>query len=288
MKILVLGSDGTLGKSICKVFEEYNIEIIKWDIKMGKEYDLRIEGAIDKILKKVDYVIFLAFDVGGAKYNVNNKEFIDNNMKIILYTFDSLYKSNIPFIYTTSCMSNMLSNPYGVLKNISEHYVNLKNGINIKLWNVYGNEEVNDKSHVIPDFIYSAIKNKYIKIKTDGKDIRQFLHSDDFAEAVYIIMKNHDIYYNYTKENKNNIIDITSYIWTSIYDIALEIKNILNEYYNIDIDIIKGNLDDTHTYVNHPSNSILNNNWKPKISLKDGLKNIIKTNYMNIVVADKI
>ena len=32
----------------------------------------------------------------------------------------------------------------------------------------------------------------------------------------------------------------------------------------------------------------LYNNWKPKISLKDGLKNIIKTNYMNIVVADKI
>jgi nucleoside-diphosphate-sugar epimerase len=283
MKVLILGSEGTLGCAVCKNLEKNNIEIIRWDIKLGEEYDLRKEGSIDEILKEVDYVLFLAFDVGGAKYHVNNKDFIDNNMKIILYTFDSLYKSDKPFIYTTSCMSNMLTNPYGVLKNISEHYVNLKNGINIKLWNVYGNEEVSDKSHVIPDFIYSAIKNKHIKIKTDGSESRQFLHCDDFSEAIYLIMNNHNTFYEYVKQTDHKTIDITSYVWTSIHEISLEIKEFLYECYNIDIDIVKGDAKDSHTHVNIPTTSILNDMWEPKILIKDGLKNIIQTNYDSII-----
>ena len=118
-------------------------------------------------MNEIDYVVFLAFDVGGSKYNVNDKTFIDNNMKIMLNTFDSLYRSDKPFIYTTSCMSKMVTNPYGSLKNISEHYVQLlKNGICVKLWNVYGDEEITEKSHVIPDFIISCLKNKTINMRT--------------------------------------------------------------------------------------------------------------------------
>ena len=135
-KILLLGSEGTLGKSLYSFLTKKGINVVQWDIKIDPNHDLRRENCIDQVLKEVDYVIFLAFDVGGSKYNVNNKHFIDNNMKIIMHTFNSLLISNKPFIYTTSCMSNMTTNPYGSLKNISEHYVNLSNnGINVKFWN---------------------------------------------------------------------------------------------------------------------------------------------------------
>lgn len=269
--VLVLGSEGTLGKSLCSIFEKKkNINVVHWDIKIGKKYDLRNRDCLNEILKSVDYVIFLAFDVGGSKYDVNNKEFIDNNMKIILHTFDALYKNNTPFIYTTSCMSNMVTNPYGSLKNISEHYVNLMNGINVKLWNVYGDEDISEKSHVIPDFIDSALKKNIIEMKTQGNDLRQFIHCDDFSEALFKIMECHESFISSSKT-----VDLSSYEWLSIYDLANEIKNIFENEYNKKIEIVKGFNPDNHTQKNEPTLSKLNEIWKPKISLKNGLKNII-------------
>ena len=307
MKVLLLGSEGTLGKSLYKFLYNRKIEtdhhiegsfhnvgdnlvtdlnsvnvnskyinVIPWDIKLGEKYDLRNENCIDEILKEVDFVIFLAFDVGGSKYNVKNKEFIDNNMKIIVNTFNSLYKSKKPFIYTTSCMSNMLTNSYGSLKNISEHYVNLLGGINVKLWNVYGNEEINDKSHVIPDFIDSALKNKNIQMKTMGNDERQFIYCDDFSEAIFTILCNYDKFIRWLNDNSKTCIDISSNEWITIYDTALLIKNVLKNEYNNDINIIKGDGSDNHTNKTNPSYSLLNDLWKPKTSLYNGIKNIIE------------
>lgn len=278
-KILLLGSEGTLGKSLYSFLTKKGINVVQWDIKIDPNHDLRREKCIDQVLKEVDYVIFLAFDVGGSKYNVNNKHFIDNNMKIIMHTFNSLLISNKPFIYTTSCMSNMTTNPYGSLKNISEHYVNLSNnGINVKLWNVYGNEEINDKSHVIPDFIDSYIKNKSISMKTSGNEVRQFLHSDDFSEAVYIIMNNHDMFLQWIKSNSHTPICISSYKWISIYNLAQTIKHICKSVYDDDINIITGDYFDNHTNTTDPTHSILNDFWEPKISLEDGLKQMIINN----------
>ena len=275
MNVLLLGSEGTLGKSVNRYLSKQNINVIKWDIKIDITHDLRVKHCIDKILKQVDYVVFLAFDVGGSKYNVNNKDFIDNNIKILLNTFDSLYTSKIPFIYTTSCMSNMITNPYGSLKNISEHYVNLLDGINIKLWNVYGNEEISEKSHVIPDFIDSAFKNKSITMKTYGMDERQFIHCDDLSEAIYIIISNHDVFLNYIKTKSYKSIDVSSYTWVSINDLALIIKDIFKSEYDIDINIITGKENDNHTNKTDPSFSLLNDFWKSKISLKEGIKDMI-------------
>ena len=279
MKILILGSEGTLGKSLCKILIDHNYEIVRWDIKLGNDFDLRIPNILDNMLKEVDYVIFLAFDVGGSKYNVFSKDFMDNNIKLLLNTFHSLFKSNTKFIYTTTCMSNMLENPYGVIKKIGEFYVNLKNGINVKLWNVYGDEDINDKSHVIPDFINSAITKTYIEMRTDGSDMRQFIHSNDFSKAIMTIIENHDIFYDYLKNSDTKTIDISNYEWNYIYDIANEIKTIFKEDYNINIEIIKGNCKDNHSIQNIPSKSILNDMWSPSISLKYGLKNIIELQY---------
>jgi len=282
MKVLLLGSEGTLGKSLYNFLCERNINVIKWDIKLNDNHDLRNKKCIDEVLKDVNYVLFLAFDVGGAKYDVNNKDFIDNNMKIILNTFDSLYLSKKPFIYTTSCMSTMITNPYGSLKNISEHYVSLlDNGINVKLWNVYGSEEINDKSHVIPDFIDSAFKNKIIHMRTKGNDERQFLYSIDFSEAIYFIIINHNKIKKNMYEDGLKTIDISSYNWVSIYDLALIIKNIFKLEYNIDIDIIKGDKSDNHSDKPEPKYSLLNKYWTPTFSLENGIKDMIKN--INII-----
>jgi len=269
MDVLVLGSEGLIGKSVCKLLYSNNFKVIHWDIKLNKDHDLRIKNCIDDVLKTVNYVIFLAFDVGGSKYNVNNKEYIDNNMKIILYTFESLNKNPKPFIYTSSCMSNMVTNSYGSLKNISEFYVKILNGVNLKLWNIYGFEEVNEKSHVMCDFIHSAINDRIIKIKSNGNEKRQFLHVDDLSRAILVILKDYSLFQSKT-------IDISTYKWISIYKLAKKIKKILKKIYNIEIMILTGTGNDSHVLRNEPNKSILNDKWKYKINLNNGIIDIIK------------
>jgi nucleoside-diphosphate-sugar epimerase len=218
MRVLILGSEGTVGRSVTKLFIEKGHDVVRWDIKLGEEYDLRKEGCLDSILESIDFVIFLAFDVGGAKYDVNSFSYLDDNLLLVHNTFTSLKKYNKPFIHSTSTMSNMNHNSYAVLKRLSELYTILLNGINIKLWNVYGNEEVGIKSHVIPDFISQALTTDSIYIRSSGLEERMFLHCDDFSDALY------QVFLNYNIIDRLNIIDISSDKWISIKDIAHTIQ----------------------------------------------------------------
>jgi len=261
-KILVLGSSGQVGISLCNFLRKKNYEVVEFDIVKSIDEDLRINEILDSILTNVDFVFFLAFDVGGSKY-LHEKEdkfdFIDNNCKIMVNTFNSLKKFNIPFIFTSSQMSNMTYTSYGVLKSIGEYYTKSLNGVIVKFWNVYGIENDEEKSHVITDFIKMS-KNGLIQMRTNGEEKRQFLHSEDCSEALEILMK------NYTNIDRRKNLDITSFVWTSIIDICEIICKINNSTYS------KGNnLDLQKDKQNEPNDYILNF-WNPKISIENGIK----------------
>ena len=98
MRVLVLGSHGCVGTAVTQYFKEKGHDVVSWDIKMGPEYDLRIPGSLDSILPTVDFVLFLAFDVGGSKYNINSIQYIENNMDLLRNTFHSLYIKYILFV----------------------------------------------------------------------------------------------------------------------------------------------------------------------------------------------
>ena len=178
MKILVLGSEGIIGNGLCKKLKTLGHEVSGWDILLGPEQDLRI-SAPD--MSSFDFVFFLAYDIGGSKYLINKTtSFINNNMKIMINTFDELEKSGTPFIFASSQMQNM-DHPYGTLKRIGENYTTILGGLSIRFWNVYDYEEVSVKSHVIPDFIKQFINTGRIKLLTDGvvsSPIKISLYSD--------------------------------------------------------------------------------------------------------------
>jgi nucleoside-diphosphate-sugar epimerase len=210
MRILVLGSSGVVGSALVNHLKKKKYDVVEFDLMKGD--DLRIRGSIDSILDTgIDFVYFLAFDVGGSKYPMNSTTYISNNMKLLQYTFESLEKYKIPFIHTTSQMSNMDHNPYGPLKKIAEFYTTLLGGVNVKLWNVYGPEEIGLKSHVITDFIHQAITHGCIKMLTDGSEKRQFLHADDFADSLERIRNSYP---------SGSTIDVSSGKWVTIREIA--------------------------------------------------------------------
>ena len=274
-KILILGSSGQIGFHLQEYLSKKKYKVFKFDIVDGKSNDLRKKNNLKliKLLKKTDYVFFLAFDVGGSRYlkkYQNSKNFIMNNMMIMSNTFDLLSKYKKPFLFASSQMSNMLYSNYGLLKLIGERITSTLNGNFVKLWNVYGIENDTTKSHVITDFVLKALKFKKIQMLTNGKESREFLYADDCCEALEIIMKKHNFFKNQKKE-----LHLTTGIKTKIVDIAKIIKKNLSNK-NLKIKIISGkSKDNVQLNKNNKNNNFLKKYWKPKVSISAGINKII-------------
>lgn len=260
MKVLVLGSHGIIGSGLCKRLNEIGHEVFPWDIKITPMHDLSITKNIERlrcVLNTVDFVFFLAYDIGGAKYiSKAGIEFINRNMMIMYNTFNEL--ENKRFIFASSTMHNM-SHVYGTLKRLGEQYTTKLGGLSVRFWNVYGPEESSEKSHVIADMIHKSKTQGYIDLMTSGKEKRQFLHTDDCAKALIQIMNNYD-----TILKREQTVDVTNFQWVSIKDVA---KIICNDVRVTDITVT------THDRQNEPRAFILNY-WKPTISLVEGVSSL--------------
>jgi len=267
--ILVLGSAGQIGDPFCKYLKKNNYNVETFDIEDVQFEDLRIPNILDNILPDIDFVFFLAFDVGGARYLKKYQdtfEFLHNNTAIMYNTFESLRKHKTPFIFTSSQMSNMNYSSYGVLKSIGEYYTKMLGGMVVKFWNVYGPERNLEKAHVITDFIIKARDNKKIEMMTDGNEERQFLHVEDCSKAMEILAL------KYNEISRDEELHITSFKWNTIIDVA----KIISDYYN-NARIIPGLTSDNVQLNkrNEPDIYVLRY-WQPEISLKDGIVDVIE------------
>jgi len=271
MHVLVIGSRGVIGTAVTNFLKNRGHRVTEWDVAISRDQDLRVRGVLDTVLANdsIDMAVFLAFDVGGSKYPVDSANYISNNIRLMEYTFESLEKYKIPFIHSTSQMSNMDHNPYGVLKRLGEFYTEYLGGINVKIWNVYGPEEVGAKSHVISDFIEQAQTTKCIQMLTDGSELRQFLHCDDFARAIGYILDN----FHQCKMEYGPIIDISNFEWVSILDIARLVAQVCGPGVSIVPGTAKASF---QTKTNHPKTNFSSSGWSPTISLVEGIRMLVK------------
>jgi nucleoside-diphosphate-sugar epimerase len=195
MRHLVLGSSGQIGAHLVNYLQDKGEQVYEMDIEYRPYHDLRLQDNVilDTYLDTCDIVHFLAYDVGGAKYLEENQDkfdFINNNMRIMSNTFESIRKHKKPFIFASSQMSEMGYSSYGTLKALGEKITKDLGGLIVRFWNVYGYETDPDKSHVITDFIKMAKKDGIIKMRTDGTESRQFLYAGDACEALLNYLKN--------------------------------------------------------------------------------------------------
>ena len=269
--VLVLGSDGQIGSGLVKSLELSGYSVTGYDIFSNISQELRLSTAhLDSEITKTDFVFFLEFDVGGSKYlntYQNSFEFIQNNVEIMANTFKSLKKNNSRFIFASSQMAEMIYSNYGLLKLLGEKYTNsIDNGKFVRFWNVYGIEKVEEKFHVITDFISMARRKKLIQMRTDGKESRDFLHINDCSSALIYIMENFDAI------NKDLPLHIASFKYTKI----LEVAKIIAERF--DAKIVKGTKQDNVQLdaMMNPDPAILEL-WQPKIDLEQGIDSIIKS-----------
>lgn len=279
MKICILGSEGQIGKPLARFLRDEDVR--KVDIKLGDLHDLRSSAReAELLIGDADYVFFLAFDVGGSRYlakTAQEQDFISNNVKIMDNVFTALAKNKVPFLYVSSMMAaKSKDSNYGLLKELGERYVNsLKGqGVSVRLWNVFGEQEYGDKSNVITDMIHLAKTWAYIKLETDGLESRNFLHVDDCVKALAAIMDNH----------KKAAVDYIRPIHVfgekmmTIREVASIISKIHSEFTGIVPSVLYGKEDSfTHdTQELRPSelNAIPKDLWTPKVTVEDAIRKL--------------
>ena len=264
MRVVVLGGSGQIGKPLVSRLKLLNNEVKSIDIIDDTRYDLRNPtGDWVPLVKKSDFVFFLAFDVGGSKYLKkfeHTADFLNNNLRIMYNVFDKLSEYRVPFIFASSQMARSNFSPYGSLKRIGEFYTQILGGLTCRFWNVYGLEDDVFKQHVISDFIQMAKLEGIIEMKTDGNESRQFLYVEDCVDALLTLMNSFD------KLDKMNSYDVTSFEWTKIIKVAEIVAEhtgaIIKQSHSVD----EVQLDSKH----EPTNSILDY-WQPKTDLKRGI-----------------
>ena len=280
-KILILGSEGQIGNHLVYYLKKRGFFTYGFDILNNKKQDLRIHKNIilKNLIKKSDFIFFLAFDVGGSKYlklYQDTSAFISNNLLIMENTFSLIKKYKKKFIFASSQMSNMGYSNYGLLKRIGENYTKVLNGITVKFWNVYGIEKDLSKSHVITDFILNGLKSDTVKMLTNGKEEREFLYAEDCCRGLEVIMNNFKIF-----RKKISEIDLTSNKSSSILDVAKIINKLfISKGKKVRFMPAKSN-DIVQLNKKNKSNKFLLKYWRPKFSLNQGIEEVFNYYWKN-------
>jgi nucleoside-diphosphate-sugar epimerase len=270
-RYLILGSAGQIGSGLTKYLVSQGHAVEGFDIANSGAEDLREypNQLLCEKLKEVDFVFFLAFDVGGSKYlseYQNSLSFIENNLRIMTNVFDALSSHSLPFLFASSQMVGIEDSTYGLLKKLGEKYATVAGGISARFWNVYGKESHGIKSHVITDFIQMAISNKKISMRTEGTEVRDFLFIDDCSSALEWASKQFAMI-----KNAYSVIDIASFSYTSILDIARIVAEKTGSTVEVGtgIDLVQSG----HRF--DPREDILKY-WKPAVNIKEGISKLVE------------
>ena len=274
-KILILGSSGQVGAYLTDYLRKKGNEVFEFDVTNGPNQDLTTipNGQLEALIYLSDFVYFLAFDVGGSHYLKKYQhtfKFIDNNTRLMANAFGLIEKYNKPFVFASSQMSNMSYSPYGVLKRVGELYTRSLGGLIVKFWNVYGIEKDMDKAHVITDFIRKGFESGDIDMMTDGTEAREFLYAEDCCEALETVMQ------SYAKLTSDDELHITTGVYTTVLEIASEIKSLFSSI-GKEITVTPAqSKDEVQKDARNEPDPYIKKFWKPKTSVPDGLKKVFE------------
>ena len=304
--IFLAGHNGLVGSSLLNLLKRKGYKnIITVD---KKKLNLRDYKKVKNFFKnkKIEYLIMAAARAGGIIANSSNqKDFFIENVEIqnslLQLALEKKVKRTI-YLGTSCIYPKFAKNPIsenslltGELEKTNQCYAIAKisgiklsealfqdyklNIICLMPTNVYGNNDNFDKinGHVIPAMVSKFIEakkksKKIVKLLGTGKPIREFIHSDDLAEAILKCLNVSSKKMNKIFRGKLPILNVGTGENIKIVNLAKIISKFLN--YRGIIRFDKRFPDGTYKK-NLNSTIIKKLGWRPRISLKNGLKEVI-------------
>lgn len=293
-KIYIAGHRGMVGSAIFRKLKTEGFANLT--VKTSSELDLRDQQAVNKFFadEKPEYVFLAAAKVGGIiANNTYRAEFLYDNLCIQNNVIHNSYLTGVKklMFLGSSCIypkfaPQPLKEDYllsGPLEYTNEPYAIAKiagikmcdayreqygcNYISVMPTNLYGlyDNYHPQNSHVLPALIRKFHEAKVSKgdkviIWGSGTPYREFLFSEDLAEACYFLMQNY---------NEPHLINIGTGADLSIKDLALLVKEIIGFNGNLEFDTNKP--DGTPRKLLDVS-KLHSLGWKHKVDLREGIK----------------
>lgn len=292
-RIYISGHRGMVGSAVMRELQRQGYNNLVY--RTSSELDLTVQSDVDTFFRteRPEYVFLAAAAVGGIKKNIDYPaDMLLINLKIQNNIIESSYKYGVKklmffgssCIYPRLCSQPMkeeylLTGPFEptnegyALAKVAGlrmcEYFNRQYGtdyISIMPCNLYGlNDHYNENAHVMASLIrrfYEAKEKELEKVEVwgSGKQRREFLFSDDLAEASVFLMNNY---------SGNQFINIGMGIDVTIKDLAEIIADVIGYKGRIEMDPSKPDGMPQKLLDVSRINSL---GWKYKTELRDGIK----------------
>jgi GDP-L-fucose synthase len=300
-KIFVAGHRGMVGSAIVRKLQHENYQNILY--KTSQELDLRNQNDVETFFdqEKPDFVFLAAAKVGGIlANNTYRADFLYENLVIQNNIIHFAYKFGVQklmFLGSSCIYPKLAPQPLkeqylltGELESTNEPYAIAKiagikmceayrsqygcNFISVMPTNLYGTGDNYDlqKSHVLPalvrKFVEAKQQNKpFVEIWGSGTPKREFLYSDDLADACYFLMQNYD---------QPEFINIGTGEDLTIKELAQLIAHLINYEGELHFDASKP--DGTPRKLLDVS-KLHSLGWKHTISLEAGIKRVLEEKF---------
>src|SRR3989339_1907970 len=303
-KIYIAGHKGMVGSAILRELEKQGYSNFVY--RDFSELNLTNQQAVADFFaaEKPEYVVLAAAKVGGiVANNIYRAQFIYENLMIQNNIIHHAYLNGVKklLFLGSSCIypklapqplkeEYLLTNdleytnePYAIAKiagiKMCESY-NIQYGTNfisVMPTNLYGPNDNFDleTSHVLPALLRKIHEAKIsetprVEIWGSGKPMREFLWSEDMADACVFLMETRDFKdtFSTTSEIRNTHINIGSGVEISIHDLAYLIREIVG--YNGELYFNATKPDGTMRKLTDV-NKLHALGWKHTVELRDGI-----------------
>lgn len=183
--------------------------------------------------------------------------------------------------YFTESTPYMPSSPYSASKAASDHLVRSWNRtfnlptIITNCSNNYGPYHYPEK--LIPLTIINALKGNKIPVYGDGQQVRDWLHVDDHAKALVVVVNEGESGQTFNIGGKNEVknIEVVTMICNILDEIVLDRPKDLNSFSEL-ISFVNDRPGHDERYAIDPSHIENTLNWKPVETFSSGLRKTIE------------
>jgi GDP-L-fucose synthase len=294
-RIFVAGHRGLVGSAVCRRLEAGGYKNIL--TRARERLDLTRQEQVERFFEaeRPEYVFLCAAKVGGIGANSSHPaDFIYQNLAIAVNVIEAARKSGVKKLMNlgSSCIYPRLApqplrEEYllaGALEPTNEAYALAKiaairmcrhyndqygtNFISAMPTNMYGPGDNYDAqgSHVLPALIRKFHEAKEagaeIVLWGDGSPLREFLHSEDCADALVFLMENKDY------ADIGEFINVGSGEELSIRELAEKVAAVVGYRGSIRWDTTKPNGTPRKLM---DSTQLFSLGWQPKLSLDEGI-----------------
>lgn len=297
MNILVIGGSGFIGTQLSKKLLELSHEVTVLDdlsnslipsLDLNSKYTF-VYGKVEEINSVLDITVFdvvfhLASESRPLMFSSSWEKIISTNVtglleinksihpktKLIYASTSEVYGTNNSLLNEDlSCVINTKHqrNVYSISKMLSENILHNNPELNwniVRFFNVYGPENRDDDTKIIPMIINAIKEDRHFAICGSGKQIRSYTYIDDAIDALILIMNENN--------RKHEIYNIGSGDYFSIEQLIRIIRNFvpINTVY---INERKGE-PFTRKVDSKKIKTLLG--WSPQTKLPVGLKKILQ------------